>query len=236
MSTRLLSSKARYPGLGFASLLRPARLLFPEHCAICRRVDTRLCERCAELLAPASSPDAGDVVALDATVALFAYSGAGRTAIARLKYDNHRDAMPTWAHLLADAIDASAPDPVGIVTWVPTSRRHRRDRGYDQAELLARAVGRELGVRAMATVERNSEVSQRGRTRSERSDTSFRPSSAALGRLPGRCVAVVDDVRTTGASLNAVAEALRSAGARRVIGATIAATPAPGLTQPTTAP
>ena len=88
----------------------------------------------------------------------------------------------------------------------------------------------------MATVERNSEVSQRGRTRSERSDTSFRPSSAALGRLPGRCVAVVDDVRTTGASLNAVAEALRSAGARRVIGATIAATPAPGLTQPTTAP
>jgi predicted amidophosphoribosyltransferase len=150
-------------------------------------------------------------------VALFAYEGAGRAVIARLKFANHRDALAPMATMLAAAIDA----PVDLVTWVPTSAGRRRERGFDQAELIARAVARSLGVPARATVRRTGRSPQTGQGRSQRLTTRFVPRRP----VPGSVVAVVDDVRTTGASLVGVARAVRDAGAVGVVGATFAATP-----------
>lgn len=139
-----------------------------------------------------------------------------------LKFANHRDAVAPMATMLAAAVDAS----VDLVTWVPTTASRRRSRGYDQAELLARAVARSLGVPARATVRRRSARSQTGAGRAERLTAAFDPLPHwRRGGLDGAAVAVVDDVRTTGASLAGVAVALRSRGAASVIGATLAATP-----------
>lgn len=197
------------------------RWAFPLHCALCRSPGTPLCEPCALRLAPAPDPGEGDVDHLDGVAALFAYSGAGRTAITRLKFDNHRDALDTWAHLLLGAIDVLAD----VVTWVPTSAARRRQRGVDQAELLARAVGRSSRTPVRRTLRRTASSDQIGLDRAARRMLRFEP-APRIGRwIDGAIVLVVDDVRTTGASLDAAAVALRSAGAAKVFGATIAATP-----------
>ncbi|NLA34711.1 MAG: ComF family protein, partial [Actinobacteria bacterium] len=150
-----------------------------------------------------------------------AYSGAGRTAITRLKFDNHRDALDTWAHLMVGAIDVMAD----LVTWVPTSAARRRQRGVDQAELLARSVGRSCRAPVKRTLRRTSSGDQIGRDRLARRTLRFEPIRGIERWVHGATVLVVDDVRTTGASLDAAAVALRSAGASQVYGVTIAATP-----------
>lgn len=186
----------------------------PLHCVVCRTVGASLCPPCAARLSPA--PEVPPGPGLDRVVALFAYDGAGRTVVGRLKFDNHRDAVRSMAAMLAAAVD----QPADLVTWVPTTRERRRRRGYDQAELLAREVARSLGTPCRSTVRRRDDVAQTGRGRAQRLTTRF----DALRRVEG-VVVVVDDVRTTGASLSGVAQALRSAGASEVVGASLAATP-----------
>ncbi|MFN8050807.1 MAG: hypothetical protein U0Q22_05200 [Acidimicrobiales bacterium] len=194
-------------------------LFLPTSCVVCRSVGSPLCEACAATLQPAPEVEPGERrdLGLDRVVALFAYEGAGATVIKHLKFGNHRDALRPLAHALAAAVDTH----VDLVTWVPTSTEHRRRRGYDQAELVARTVGRSLGVRTRSTVRRVDPTAQTGRHRSERLTARFE----AIRPLSTPVVAVVDDVRTTGGSLAGVAHALRRAGAERVVGATLAATP-----------
>lgn len=180
-----------------------------------------MCAACAERLAP--PPEAGELRGLDAAVALFAYDGAGRQVVGALKFRNHRDAVASLAPMLAGAADAAAaPATIDVVTWIPTTAARRRARGYDQARLLATAVARTLGVPVRALLRRADDGVQTGRDRAARSAVAFHPRRTAAGAS----VLVVDDVRTTGASLSAAAVALRSAGATTVLGATLAATPA----------
>ena len=190
-------------------------MLLASHCPVCRTAGPAPCRRCiSELRSPPSLPLP---LGVDAAVALFAYDGVGATMITRLKYANHRDALVTLAGALAEA--ARVDGPYDLVTWVPTTADRRAKRGFDQAELLARTVGRRLGVAVRATLRRTDLGHQTGRVRSERAAVSFDPR-----RSVGESVLVVDDVRTSGASLAAAASALRQGGAVRVCGATLAAT------------
>ena len=77
---------------------------------------------------------------VDRLVALVAYDEAGRRLVADLKFANRRGLVGR----LGAALAAVAPARPDVVTWAPTSARRRRDRGYDQAELLARVVARRL--------------------------------------------------------------------------------------------
>lgn len=183
-----------------------------------------LCAVCAPLLGPA--PDAV-LPGVDRALALFSYEGAGRAVVRRLKFSGHRDALGPLAVLLARRVAANCrPD---LVTWVPTTRARRRNRGYDQAELLARAVARSLDVPCRPTLRRVGGA-QAGRTRDERAAVALVPT-----RRVGGIVVVVDDVRTTGSSLVVAAAALRRAGADGVVAATIAATPAVAGSGPSSA-
>jgi len=144
--------------------------------------------------------------------------------VARLKYRNARSALDWLAVVLAECasgFDTAAP----VVTWVPTTPARRRSRGFDHAELLARATARCLGLATTGLLRRLPGPPQTGRPRSERRDgPRFRPRTP---RVP-RSVLLIDDVSTTGASLSAAALTLRAAGARYVRAATVARTPAPG--------
>ncbi len=105
--------------------------------------------------------------------------------------------------------------PAQAVTWVPLSRRRRASRGFDQAQALARVVGRRLDVPLVPLLRRVSDAGPQARRSGEQRRLAMRGRFTALGTPPGR-VLLVDDVLTTGATAAACAEALLASGAREV--------------------
>jgi predicted amidophosphoribosyltransferase len=154
---------------------------------------------------------------------LLAYEGPARRLVAGLKYRNDRAALGWLADQMADLL---RPAATSVVTWVPTTGRRRRRRGFDQAELLARALSRRWGLPCRPLLVRGAGPAQTGRSLSDRL---VGVALAARGRgrrgsVPAAIV-VVDDVTTTGATLRSAAAALRAGGATTIAAVTAAATP-----------
>lgn len=194
--------------------------LFPMVCPGCGRHGDPVCAACAGRLHPA--PPALPPVGVDAWWAAFAYEGVAREVVARVKYRGARAAIPWLADAVVDVCAPALP-AVDVVTWAPTSRERRRRRGFDPAELLARAVARRLQVRCAGLLERGPGPPQTGLDGAERR----RGPSYSVRRAIPPSVLVVDDVATTGATLSAASTALRRGGARVTVAATAARTPPP---------
>jgi len=152
---------------------------------------------------------------LGALVAAFEYDTV-RGVVVALKYRNARRVLP-WA---AAQVAALAHRPVDLVTWPPTTRRRLADRGFDQAERLARGVACRLRRPCRNLLVREDGGAQTGRRRSERLAA---PSFSLRSRVGGR-VLLVDDVVTTGATVSAAARALLDGGAADVLGVVLAHT------------
>ncbi len=146
-----------------------------------------------------------------------------REALARAKYRGERSALRVLAHELTPRL-TDAPCTIDAVTWPPASRDRYARAGVDHAAVIARAVARDIGVRAHALVRRTDGRAQTGQAAVARRRG---PALHAIGPLHGRTVLVIDDIATTGGTLTGVARALRNAGVQGVIAATIARTPRP---------
>jgi competence protein ComFC len=145
--------------------------------------------------------------------ALWAHRDAARGLVLGLKLTGFR----TYAHPLVTGMSelvARTGTVAGAVVWPPCTRIDRRRRGFDHAEVLARGIAEELGVPALPVVRRVRKASdQAGLGGIERRANLV--NAFAVGTSP-EAVLLVDDVITTGATLQACAEALRRAGARRI--------------------
>ena len=196
-------------------------MLLPVTCAGCGTRGAPVCRTCTAALrpAPALPPPPG----VDACFAVLAYDGPARDVVARLKYRNHRTALAGLAAAMAASV-TTAPD---VVTWAPTTTARRRDRGFDHAELLARAVARHLRRPCRSLLERGTGPPQTGRPLAERLGG---PRLVPRRPVSGR-VLLVDDVVTSGATATAAALALRAAGAGTVDVVAAARTPPPHRTQ-----
>jgi predicted amidophosphoribosyltransferase len=187
-------------------------MLLAVRCPACGRPVSGACSTCWSAAGP---PPRTAVVP-----AAVSYQGVGRRLLLGLKYGNGRTLARPLAARMATLVE---PGSVDVVTWAPTSVRRSRRRGFDQAELLARAVAAELDVPCRRLLRRISRSRpQTGRTRAER-----RIGPAFVGRRQWGAVRVlvVDDVVTTGATLRAAERALRRAGAAEVLLLAGAATP-----------
>jgi len=119
---------------------------------------------------------------------------------------------------------ATLVDPLDhhLVTWMPTTAQRRRSRGFDQAELLARAVAKDVGLKWHRLLHRGVGPPQTGGSLADRlRGPKFRADSVPTGAR----VLLVDDVITSGATAAMAAAALRVAGAERVTVLAAARTP-----------
>jgi ComF family protein len=140
----------------------------------------------------------------------FLYEGPLARAIRGMKFSGWHAVGPHLAGGMAEVADDLLP--ADVVTWVPLSRRRRARRGFDQAEVLARAAARRLGVPARPLLVRARDTRAQARKTGPERRRALRDAFAARGRADGR-ILLIDDVLTTGATASACARALRRAGA-----------------------
>ena len=207
--------------------MRLLDLFFPPKCAACgvKCAPARLCPACLKDFSHAASFHG--TVTLDSgyTVAYaFNYTGAVREIIHNFKFN----AQPYFADMLGKAVAGCAmglPNTrFDLVTFVPTHPARIRERGYDQAFLIAKWAAKALGLPCVKAARKavnnrpQSSLSAAERAANARGAYSV-PKTAAVA---GKNVLLVDDVLTTGATLTACADALMSAGAEAVYGAAAA--------------
>ena len=194
--------------------------LLPRRCVLCHSEGTGLCAACITTLVAA--PEMAAPPGFETCSSLLSYSGATKELVAALKFQNHRDAVGVLGFAMSQLIEGveTLERPALTVTWAPTSAKRKAKRGFDQSELLARAVAAALGLRACKLLRRVAGQAQTGHSRAERL---LGPQFLATGRSPQR-VLLVDDVRTTGATLCAAADTLIESGTGSVHGLTLAVT------------
>jgi predicted amidophosphoribosyltransferase len=174
--------------------------MFLDHrCPLCGGVETSCC--CVSSARPARA----------GASSAWEYGGSARALILGLKYRNSRRTADVLAAGMVARVGAGAFD---VVTWAPTSAGRVARRGYDPAELLARALAFRLGLPCRRLLRRSPDSTpQAGKDRRARL---VGPQFIARPLRGPLRILLVDDVVTTGATLRQAAAALEAAGAVRV--------------------
>ena len=217
-------------------------LIFPPRCIYCRRMGSHFCGACraeASIVGDDICVRCGQPMTKRCTCisckrtppgplrgmrgAVF-YGGTVAFAIHGLKYQGKRELAQPLASYLAGYLDAH-PIPIDALVPVPLHPDRVAFRGYNQSELLAEAVGRARRIPVHSDWVYRSrhtppQVHLGRRERIENMRDAFAP--AATGILKGETVLLIDDVCTTGATLQACAEALKLAGAGDIWALTVA--------------
>ena len=207
---------------------RALDLIFPPKCPFCRRVleDPRApaCPGCVPGL-PWLEGDGRSVEHADGCFSPLAYRDAVPGAVRRYKFGRVRALCRPFAGLMAQCLDGHLEQRPDLICWAPLSRQRLRERGFDQAELLAREVGRLLSVPVRPALCKPSHTAaQSGLEGLADRRANVRGAYALLpgADLTGKRVVLVDDVVTSGSTLGACAALLRQGGAGPVYCLTLA--------------
>lgn len=197
-------------------------------CAVCAAELARVtdaCARCGLSKPVRHCPLVQAKWHVAAVVAPFSYAPPLDHYLHALKYGGSRSLGRAFALLLAPALAAWRHDVDALVA-VPLHRSRLLERGYNQAQEIARTLGRELSLPTLGygIARRAAAPAQTGQTARQR-HASVAGVFRVERRLAGRRIAIVDDVVTTGATVNALAAALLAAGAERCFAVAVARTP-----------
>jgi ComF family protein len=203
-------------------------ILFPPKCVLCKKVltgeETDLCRNCRETL-PEYPQSKIKLSFLAQWTGVWYYKENVRLSILRYKFYGHRSYAAVYGRFLAMKLMKEGWDDTDVLSYIPISRRRKRQRGYDQAELLAEAVAEELGVPLVPTLRKirhTSPQSTMGDASHRRANVlgAYEVIDPALVR--DRSVLILDDILTTGATASECARTLLTAGAKEVKLATLA--------------
>jgi len=202
--------------------------IFPRRCVGCGHEGAFICPKCLDGMSrlasdPGFSAAPVDPAALDSLTAAFGFEGVLRQAVHQLKYGHLRGLAP----LLATRLHAETFDRLPIadlIIPIPLHPARKRERGFNQSALLARQLSKLTTIPISETALRRTRQhpSQARAANLEARRINVRGAFQAAGIVPGCRVILVDDVATSGATLNAAAVALKSGGAAKVHGLTLA--------------
>jgi predicted amidophosphoribosyltransferase len=203
-----------------------SRFLFPPKCPFCGELlPLRAVRPCVKCLASLPRIEGGLHVSLpniDPVYAPLYYEGLAREALVGLKFRRRFSAVGPLSELMAEAVGFGAggttpPLQADVVTWAPLSRKKLRERGFDQALLLANGVCKQLGwpkpVRLLKKTRQRAVQSSLTNDDERRANASGLYRVVKAGRVMGKRVLLVDDICTSGATLSECAGLLLAAGA-----------------------
>lgn len=208
--------------------------LAPHHCCSCGKLGSLLCGDCKY-----------DIVSDQITVCVVCKRPAGDSGICRLcrpHFDRAWVVAPRKGpledlidlykferaragyHSLADLLLTRLPElpPETVVVPIPTITPHIRERGYDHTLLIARYVARKRKLRLASLLDRKTNTMQRGSSKSVRRKQALQAFAVRGTVDPARTYLLLDDIVTTGATLDAAAKVLKDAGAKHVWVAAVA--------------
>jgi len=213
-------------------------LLFPRRCLGCGVEGEFLCASCADTLEPVEPPYCARCgiplkdrdtcpkclqggFQIEGIRSVFLHHGVAREAVHALKYERLKSVARPLAGLMAEYLQRN-PLPADRLVAVPMHPRRMRQRGYNQAHLLARELGRQLQIPAPeGQLRRRRHTPSQVSLGAEERRANMAEAFCVRGDgLRGCRVLLIDDVCTTGATLNACAAALRKGGAASVWGLT----------------
>ena len=210
------------------------RLVYPPKCVFCgtllEREEQDACKAClAELPWTDESSAVRTGRAFSRCVSPFFLTGKVHQALVDYTYHQRESYGVCFGRWMGACARRCRSDPFDLVTWVPVSRRRLRERGFDQCRLLAVQVAKVYGMRPVRTLKKWKDVPSLAS--SEASPAMRRKLVAGVYRVispetvAGKRILLVDDIITTGSTLEEAAGTLRAAGAAEVCCVTAARTP-----------
>lgn len=228
--------------MGIASSL--LNLLFPPKCCICGHYcEELLCDTCKDTFSLIEGPICakcgkpchcevtscreckGRRLYFDVGRSLGFYESNLKEAIHHFKYNNGRKLAVVFADMAQESCHCQREFwAVDLVTYVPSTTAKEIHRGYNQAELFGREVAKRIEKPSIKTLYRVKQTEDQNKLKLEQRRQNVRDAFKALPKtdLKGSRVLLVDDVYTTGSTINECAKALKKAGARQVNVLTIA--------------
>ncbi|MBI2288022.1 MAG: ComF family protein [Chloroflexi bacterium] len=216
-------------------------LLFPQRCVGCGRDGAFICQSCHKslprLMPPlcprCGRPQASGILCpscvgwqaeIDGIRSPFRFDGVIRQAVHQLKYRNLRAIAAPLAQLVVDYL-ATSTVPAEVLVPVPLHRKRLRERGYNQSGLLAKKIGKLTNLPVVEDClarERYTLPQARTETVEERHRNIAGAFACRDHSLQDKKVLLINDVATSGATLDACAAALKAGGAASVWGLVLA--------------
>jgi len=206
-----------------------SELIFPPKCVLCRAVLPKghidLCPNCRKTIEEFTKVKNTFSFIAGWTCLWYYRQELVRNSLYRYKFFHHRSYSKSYGRLLAMKLIKENMDDFDLLTWAPISTQRKIKRGFDQGELLAKAVGQELNVTPVNLLKkcrhtRSQSLIQDHSHRRANIIGAYKVRNPALVR--GKRILLLDDVVTSGATASECAKMLMIAGAKDVRLATVA--------------
>ena len=204
------------------------RFIFPRKCTFCEKIlskeETDFCHDCRNS-SDIFKKSKRNIPFVAHWTGIWYYRDNVRYSIHRFKFGNARRYAEAYARILAIKLLQEELADFDLLTWVPIARPRKFKRGFDQSQLLACALGKELGQKPIRLLRKiRSTPPQSGIPDAAMRRANVLGAYKAVSRdtIRGKRILLLDDVVTTGATASECAKTLLTAGAKEVILATVA--------------